>query len=166
MRKRLNDQAGVAEVCLCSARYRSACSSDPDELLQAHDRLGTLYLRVGDTEQAKVGAALLCICPELYGCLTRSILVQAEFSAVKAVQKVTAAPPRPACSPRSLPRRSYWAKTRSAAKSSPTPKSAASQLRFGPRSRCLFFPASGRPALILVLMFHLQVLRAKSSGLL
>ena len=29
-----------------------------------------------------------------------------------------------------------------------------------------FFSASGSPTLILVLMFHLQVLRAKSSGLL
>jgi hypothetical protein len=25
-----------------------------DHVFQAHDRLGTLYLRVGDTEQAKV----------------------------------------------------------------------------------------------------------------
>jgi hypothetical protein len=52
-RKRLNDQVGLAEV---SSPRRSVFHrrKSLDTIRQAHDRLGTLYLRVGDTEHSKV----------------------------------------------------------------------------------------------------------------
>jgi hypothetical protein len=51
----LNDKAGLAEVLFFCPHYCLwRVQPSPHLGWQTHDRLGTLYLRVGDTEQAKV----------------------------------------------------------------------------------------------------------------